>query len=82
MPSSAMAEHGPGATFHSLEVPQQGVGLDTLLRPPQEMECNNTSPKSIEDYMRKSAQFGYGRTGPSATFHSLEVPQQGVGPDG
>jgi hypothetical protein len=27
------------------------------------MECNITSPKTIEDYMRKSAQFGYGRTG-------------------
>jgi hypothetical protein len=36
-------------------VPQQGVGPDTLLRPPKEMESNNTSPKSIEEYMRKSA---------------------------
>jgi hypothetical protein len=33
------------------------------LRPPQTMECNNTSPKTIEDYMRKSAQFGYGKIG-------------------
>jgi hypothetical protein len=33
------------------------------LRPPQGMECYNTSPKTIEDYMRKSAQFGYCRTG-------------------
>jgi hypothetical protein len=50
-----MTEQGLGATFHSLEVPQQGVGSNTLLRPPQGMECNNTSPKTIEDYMRKSA---------------------------
>jgi hypothetical protein len=57
-----MAEQGPFATFHSLEIPQQGVGPDTLLRPPKGMESNNTSPKSIEDYMRKSAQLGYGRT--------------------
>jgi hypothetical protein len=34
-----------------------------MLKPPQGMECNNTSPKTIEDYMRKSAQFGYGRIG-------------------
>jgi hypothetical protein len=27
------------------------------------MECINTSPKSIDNYMRKSAQFGYGRMG-------------------
>jgi hypothetical protein len=63
VPSSAIVEHGPRATFHSLEVPQQGVGPDTLLRQPQEMECNNRSPKSIEDYMRKSAQLGYDRIG-------------------
>jgi hypothetical protein len=57
-----MAEQGPGATFHFLEVSEQGVGPENLLRPPQGMECNNTSPKTIEDYMRRSAQFGYGRT--------------------
>jgi hypothetical protein len=57
-----MAEQGLGATFHFLEVPQQGVGSDTFFRPPQGMECNNTSPKTIEDYMRKSARFSYGRT--------------------
>jgi hypothetical protein len=57
-----MAEQGPGATFHSLEVPQQGVAPDTLFRSPQSIESNNTSPKSIEDYVRRSAQFGYGRT--------------------
>jgi hypothetical protein len=28
VPNSAMAENGLGATFHSLEVPQQGVGPD------------------------------------------------------
>jgi hypothetical protein len=57
-----MAEQSPDATFHSLEVPQLAIGPDTLLRPPQGMECNNISPKTIEDYMRKSAQFGYSRT--------------------
>jgi hypothetical protein len=28
VPSSAMAEHGPNATFHSLDVLQLGVGPD------------------------------------------------------
>jgi hypothetical protein len=57
-----MSEQGFRAIFHSLEVPQQGVSLDTLLGPPKEMESNNTSPKSIDDYMRKSTQFDDGRT--------------------
>jgi hypothetical protein len=57
-----MAEQCLGATFHSLEVPITSICPDTILRPPQGMECNNTSPKTIEDYMRKNAQFGYGRT--------------------
>jgi hypothetical protein len=26
------------------------------------MECDNTSPKTIKDCMKKSAHFGYGRT--------------------
>jgi hypothetical protein len=37
------------------------------------MECTNTSPKTIEDYMRKSAQFGYGKIGPVGVFHLLGV---------
>jgi hypothetical protein len=38
-----------------------------VLRHLQEMKCTNTSPKTIEDYMRKSALFGYGRTGKAST---------------
>jgi hypothetical protein len=34
-----------------------------MLRPPQGMECNNISPKTIEGFLKKSAQFSYGRTG-------------------
>jgi hypothetical protein len=45
-----MAEQRHGATFHSLEVPIINVSLDTMLKPPQGMECNNTIPKTIEDY--------------------------------
>jgi hypothetical protein len=32
--------------------------------PPQGIDCNNTSPKSIDDYMRKRTRFGYGITRP------------------
>jgi hypothetical protein len=63
VPNSAIAEQGPSATFYLLEVPIQGLGTEGLLRPPQGMECHNTSPKTIEDYMRKSAHFRYGRIG-------------------
>jgi hypothetical protein len=33
-------------------VPITSVGEDTSMRAPLGMECNNTSPKTIEDYMR------------------------------
>jgi hypothetical protein len=55
VPSSAMAEHGSPAIFHSPEVPITIVVHDTRLRPSGRMECCRTTPKSIEDYMRKSA---------------------------
>jgi hypothetical protein len=46
------------------------------------MECNNTSPKSIEDYIcEKMPNSAMAEQGPGTTFHSLEVPQQGVGLD-
>jgi hypothetical protein len=58
-----MAEQGPGATLQSLEVPITSVGPDTSMRAPLGLQCNNISPKTIEDFMRKNAQFGYGGTG-------------------
>jgi hypothetical protein len=33
------------------------------MRPPLGMENQLTSPKTIEDLVKKSVQFGYGRTG-------------------
>jgi hypothetical protein len=62
VPSSAMAEQGRPATFHSPKVPITTVVHDTRLRLPRGMEYYRTTPKSIEDYTRKSAQFGYGKT--------------------
>jgi hypothetical protein len=48
-----MAEQGPGATFQHLEVPIYSLGADTMLRAPLGLECNNTSPKTIEDFVKK-----------------------------
>ena len=65
MSNSAMAEQGPNATFQHLEVPITSVSPDTMLRAPLGLECNNTSLKTIEDFVKKTAQFGYGRIGSS-----------------
>jgi hypothetical protein len=48
-----MAEQGPGATLQSLEVPITTVGPDTSMRAPLGLQCINTSPRIIEDFMRK-----------------------------
>jgi hypothetical protein len=56
-----VAEQGPGTTLQSPEGPITSVGHDISMRAPLGMEWNNTSPKTIEDYMRKSAYFRYGR---------------------
>jgi hypothetical protein len=50
-----MVEQDPGATFHSLEVLITSVGNNTSMRAPLGLECNNTSPKTIEDYMKNSS---------------------------
>jgi hypothetical protein len=63
VPTSAMEEEGPGPTLHTPEVPITSVGPDTSKRAPLGMECNNPTPKTIEDYMKKSAYFRYGRIG-------------------
>jgi hypothetical protein len=42
-----------------------------MLRPPPGVENQLTSPKSIEDYMTKSAQFGYGRT---RSWYNISFP--------
>jgi hypothetical protein len=71
VPSSAMAEQGPGATLQSLEVPITSVGPDTSMRAPLGLQCNHTSPTTIEDFMRRSAQFRYGRKG---SWCNIAVP--------
>jgi hypothetical protein len=56
-----MAEQGSGTTLQSLEVPMTSVGPDTSMRAPLVLQCNYTSPTTIEDFMKRSAQFRYGR---------------------
>jgi hypothetical protein len=67
-----MAEQGPCATLQSPKVPITSVGPNTSMRAPLGMECDNTSPKTIEDYMRKSVLFRYGRIG---SWCNTSVPE-------
>jgi hypothetical protein len=50
-----MAEQGPVAAFPLLEVPTHPLGTNGVLRHIQEVKCSNTSPKTIDAYMRKGA---------------------------
>jgi hypothetical protein len=50
-----MAEQGSSTTFQHLEVPLHSLGAEAIMRPPQGLECNNTSPKTIEEFVKKSA---------------------------
>jgi hypothetical protein len=50
-----MAEHGPRTILHSPKVPTISVGPITGMGAPLGSECNNTCPKTIKDYMGKSA---------------------------
>jgi hypothetical protein len=56
-----MAEEGPGATLQCPKVKITSIGPDISMMAPLGMECNNTSSKTIKDYMRKSSQFRYRR---------------------
>jgi hypothetical protein len=69
-----MAEQGPRAILHSPKVPIISVGPDTSIWAPLRMECHNTSPKTIEDYMRKVPTSAMAKQGPGTTLHSPEVP--------
>jgi hypothetical protein len=50
-----MAEEGPAGAFYLLGVASTYFGSEACVGHLQNMECNNTSPKNIEDYLRKSA---------------------------
>jgi hypothetical protein len=44
-----------------MRVPIHSFGIEAMLRPLLGLENQLTSPKTIEDSVRKSAQFSYGR---------------------
>ena len=48
-----MAEQGPTATFHLLEVLIHLLGPEGLLRHLHGMKYSNTSPETIDAYMKK-----------------------------
>jgi hypothetical protein len=75
-----MAEHGPRTILHSPKVPTISVGPDTGLKAPLGSECNNTCPKTIEDYMGRSATSAMAEQGPRAILHPPNVPIISVGP--
>jgi hypothetical protein len=58
-----MTEQSPAGAFHLLGVASTCFGSEACIGYLQDMECTNISPKTIKDYMKKSAQFGYGRIG-------------------
>jgi hypothetical protein len=69
-----MAEQGPTAAFHLLEVPTHPLSNEGVLRHLQGVKCSNTSPKTIDAYVRKSAYFGKcgnGRIGSYCSISSL-----------
>jgi hypothetical protein len=45
-----MAKQGPAGAFHLLEVASTCFGSEACVGHLQDMECTNTSPKTIEDY--------------------------------
>jgi hypothetical protein len=67
-----MVEQGRGATLQPPEVPITSVGPNTSMKASLGIELDNTSPKTIEDYMRKNALFRYGRIG---SWCNTSVPE-------
>ena len=57
-----MAKQDRSICLQHVRYSQLIVVDNTWLRTPGEMQANYPTPKSIKDYMKKSAQFGYGRT--------------------
>jgi hypothetical protein len=80
-----MAEQGPAAAFHLLEVPTHPLGTEGVLRYLFVVKCSNTSLKTIDAYMKKgasSASAAMAEQGHAAAFHLLEVPTHPLGTEG
>jgi hypothetical protein len=50
-----MAEQGLAVAFHLLEMSTHPIGTEGVLNHVREVKCSNTSPKTIDAYMRKGA---------------------------
>jgi hypothetical protein len=74
-----MAEQGPNLAFQHLEVPIHSLGADTMLRPPFGLENQLTSPKSIEDFVKKVPSSTMTKQDPNTIFQHLEVPTHSLG---
>ena len=59
-----MVEYSPNAIFYFPQVLQVAVVHDDFLRHLGRMEYNKKSPRTLDDYMSRSAQFGFGRIRP------------------
>jgi hypothetical protein len=46
---------GHRTAFQHLEVPLHSIGADIMFRAPLGLECNNTSPKTNEEFVKESA---------------------------
>jgi hypothetical protein len=69
-----MAEQGPVATFHLLEVPTHPLGTEGVLKHLQQVKCFNTSLRTIDAYMRKGAYFGKCGNGRTLSCCSILSP--------
>jgi hypothetical protein len=50
-----MAEQGPAAAFHLLEMPTHPFGTEGVLRHLYKVKCSNTSLRTNDAYMREGA---------------------------
>ena len=83
--SAALAEQGPAVAFHFLQVQIHTLGTEGVLRHLQGMKCSNTSPKTIDTYIKKvpnSAYVAMAKQGQAIAFHHLEVSIHPLGTEG
>jgi hypothetical protein len=69
-----MAEQGLAVAFHLLEMSTHPIGTEGVLNHVREVKCSNTSPKTIDAYMRKGAYFGKCSNGRTRSCCSISSP--------
>jgi hypothetical protein len=66
-----MAEQGPTIAFHLLEFCIHPLGTEGMCANLQGVKCSNTSPKTIDTYVRKSSNFGKCGNGRTRSYCSI-----------